>query len=345
MGPAVRFGALAGSLVLVVAAVGTGGALAPADTSLLASGVVVAQTPPQAPRPAIASLKIRILSTMLADKGIGEWGFAALVEADGRRLLFDTGARPDTVATNIHELGTDVADVDTVVLTHNHWDHRAGLVPLRSDLMKRRTGALATTYVGRGMFFPRLNADGTRDDGMARIREDYERAGGRFIEIAKPTEIFPGAWLTGPVPRVHPERNWSGFGKVQVDGTFVEDTIPEDMALVLETTRGLVLVYGCGHAGVINTLEHVRASISPAPIHAVIGGLHLFANDDAGLSWTAAKLQAFGVQQLMGAHCTGLEAVYRIRQEAKLDRKTCIVGAVGGSFDLTTGFDPLLIAR
>src|SRR5436190_20742848 len=80
----------------------------------------------------VRHLKVTLLSTMLADNGIGEWGFAALVEADGRQLLVDTGARPQTVLTNVHDLGIDLSKVQDVVLTHFHDDHTGGLMTLRA---------------------------------------------------------------------------------------------------------------------------------------------------------------------------------------------------------------------
>ena len=92
-----------------------------------------------------------ILSTMLADtKGLGEWGFAALVEADGRRLLFDTGARPETVLNNARELGIDLSGVTDVVLSHHHGDHTGGLLTLRRELRKANPAALSRAYVGTG---------------------------------------------------------------------------------------------------------------------------------------------------------------------------------------------------
>ena len=104
----------------------------------------------------IRSARITILSTMLADtKGLGEWGFAALVEADGHRLLFDTGARPDTVLANARELGIDLSGVTDVILSHHHGDHTGGLLALRRALMKDRPGALSRCYVGRGKKMPR----------------------------------------------------------------------------------------------------------------------------------------------------------------------------------------------
>lgn len=299
----------------------------------------------QAPSPRIKSLRIHILSTMLADEGFGEWGFAALVEVDGQRLLFDTGGHPDTVQRNLRELGLDVSNVERVILTHNHADHTAGLVPLRRELKKTQPRALARTWVGDGIFLPRVSAEGKPVETLSRIKTEYEREGGQFVTVSKPVEIVPGAWLTGPVPRVHPERNWSSVGQVRTARGLVEDTIPEDQALVFDTDKGLVVLFGCGHAGVINTLEYATKSIKNAPVYAVIGGMHLFGLNDEGLAWAAGKLKDFGLKQMMGAHCTGIEAVFQIREKAGLDRKSCVVGSVGATYTLDKGIDPLRIAR
>jgi len=163
---------------------------------------------------------------------------------------------------------------------------------------------------------------------MVALKAPYEATGGAFVEVARPTALFPGAWLTGPVPRVHPERNWSGKTQIATAGGLVEDTIPEDMSLVLDTDRGLVVVSGCGHAGVVNTLEYARAAVRKAPVHAALGGFHLFAADDATLDWTAGELRGMGLAHLLGAHCTGVEAVFGLRGRLGLDRRTCVVGAV-----------------
>jgi len=304
---------------------------------------VAAQAPPAGRF--VSSLRITILSTMLADEGFGEWGFAALVEADGRRILFDTGGHEDTVQRNLKALGVDLSQVELVVLSHNHADHTTGLMPLRRQLAAVSPKALATLYAGKGIFWPRINAQGAVDDRMGVVRQAYEATGGRIVEVSGPTELMPGVWLTGPVPRVYPERNWSALGRVRGEAGDVEDTVPEDATLVVRTKEGPVFLFGCGHAGVINTLEYARKTIDPGGVRAIVGGLHLFAADAAHLEWTAAQLKALGVQQLLGAHCTGIEAIYRIRTLAGLSRETCVVGAVGASYSLDRGIDPLRIAR
>jgi 7,8-dihydropterin-6-yl-methyl-4-(beta-D-ribofuranosyl)aminobenzene 5'-phosphate synthase len=294
----------------------------------------------------VQSARVTILSTMLADtKGLGEWGFAALVEADGRRLLFDTGARPDTVLTNARELSVDLSDVTEVILSHHHGDHTGGLLTLRRALMRDHPRALSRVYVGRGIFLPRPEEGGGDTNETLALKSPYEATGGRFVKVAEQTELGHGIWLTGPVPRKHPERNWSGRGQVRTAEGLVEDTIPEDMSLVLYTDRGLVVVSGCGHAGVINTLEFARKRLRNAPVLAAVGGLHLFDADGATLDWTADKLREMGLSHLLGAHCTGVEAVHILRNRLNLNRRSCVVGAVGSGFELGEGIRPGTIAH
>ena len=115
--------------------------------------------------------------------------------------------------------------------------------------------------------------------------------------------------------------------------------------MVFRTAGGLVVLSGCGHAGIVNTLEYARETIQKAPVVAAVGGFHLFPLDDEKLQWTAQKLKEFGVQNFLGAHCTGIEATYRIRQLDGLGRKNAAVAAVGATFDLKNGLNPGAISR
>ena len=294
----------------------------------------------------VKTLKVTILSTMLADDGIGEWGFAALVEADGHRVLVDTGARPQTVLLNARELGVDLAGVKEVVLTHNHADHTGGLVTLRTELMKTNPAALSEAHVATGIFYSRQSgAGGAEENTMIATKKEYEAIGGKFIEHSEAGEIFPGAWITGPVPRVFLERNWSVKGKVLTPAGLVEDTIPEDQSLVVNTPQGLVVITGCGHAGIVNILTFAHKEFPTPPVYAVIGGLHLFAASDQQVDWTADEMKGFGISYLIGAHCTGIESTYRIRARAGLTRKSAVVGAVGATFVLGEGIHPGRLAQ
>lgn len=288
--------------------------------------------------PKVKALKITILSTMLADYGtFGEWGFAALVEADGKRMLFDSGAHPDTVLKNAQALRIDLSGIDQMVLSHNHGDHSGGIVTLRTELMKTNPKALSVAHVGKGIFIPRVDKQGKDENGALPIRAAYETLGGTWVEHDKPAELLPGVWLTGPVPRPNDEHNWSGYRRMS-DGA--EDIVQEDSALIFDTDKGLAMLTGCGHAGVVNIAEYARSTVREAPFEAVVGGLHLFRADDKTIAWTVAKLKPMGVRHLLAAHCTGIEATYKLRDGLGLDRKTATVAAVGSWYDLADGLHP-----
>ncbi len=298
----------------------------------------------------VKSLKVTILSTMLADLPggnlvLGEWGFAALVEADGHRILFDTGSHEEVVLRNAEAMKIDLSNVPEVVLSHSHWDHVSGFLTLRRSVAEKTPGALARTHVGEGIFYPRL-FHGSPDNPALLLKPEYEKTGGVFIIHAQPAEIYPGIWVTGPVPRKYPEHNWSNDGTVIVGpkGT-TQDNLPEDMSLVFDTDQGLVVLTGCAHAGIINIIEHARNIVRPARIHAVIGGTHLFNASDATMQWTGDRLREFGVDYLLGGHCTGIETVYRLRHDLALDRSHAVVAAVGSRFELGRGIEPGAIAR
>lgn len=304
--------------------------------ALILGVAAVAQEPTSAQR--VRTGRVVILSSNIAQEGIGEWGFAALIEADGHRILFDTGARPDTVLKNAREMKMNLSDIRDLVLSHSHADHTGGIMTLRRELARENAVALSRVHVAKGFFLERAGASGgTGDSRMATLKSEFERSGGTFAEDSAPAVLYPGVWLIGPIPRIHPERNWSGTGKVKTPEGLVEDTIPEDTSMVLDTDRGLVAISGCGHAGIINTLEYARKAVRPAPIYAAVGGFHLMQASDKTLDWTAEKLREFGLVNFIGAHCTGIEPVYHIRSKAGLDRRTCIVGGVGDQFSLEKG--------
>jgi 7,8-dihydropterin-6-yl-methyl-4-(beta-D-ribofuranosyl)aminobenzene 5'-phosphate synthase len=221
-----------------------------------------------------------------------------------------------------------------------------GLLTLRQSVLAKSPSALSRVHVGTGIFYRRTSFNRGIDDNPALLlKPDYEKTGGVFVVHEKPAQLYPGVWLTGPVPRKYPERNWGGSGRVLTPAGWVEDNVPEDQALVCDTDKGLVVLVGCAHAGLINTLEYAQSIVRPARFYAVIGGVHLFAASDDTLDWTARKLAGLGVDNFLGAHCTGIEPVYRFRTALGLDRRHCVVAAVGSSFDLPREIDPRNIAR
>jgi 7,8-dihydropterin-6-yl-methyl-4-(beta-D-ribofuranosyl)aminobenzene 5'-phosphate synthase len=166
-----------------------------AAVAILAIGVKSAKS--QAPATSVVNsaaqiraLKITVLSTMLVGEtlGLGEWGFSALVEADGQRILVDTGSHPETVLQNARDLNIDLSDIKEVILTHNHWDHVGGLMTLRREMMKKNPAALSVAHVSRGIFYSRPSAKGEQNEMIA-IRKDFEASGGKCIEHSEGFQI------------------------------------------------------------------------------------------------------------------------------------------------------------
>ena len=214
---------------------------------VLAGGVASAQTSPASPAVADAAT-VTILSSNLADGStIGEWGLSALVEVDGRCVLFDTGRNPDTVINNARALGVELGCVTDVVLSHFHFDHTTGLLPLVLELRTRRPAAVRV-HVAEGFFRPRRRPSATGDEQtnqMIDLRDSLEAAGVEFVEHTGPAEIAPSVWVTGPVDRRHPERNYSAGTRVFMAGEWVEDNVPDSQGLTVLTPSGHVVLLGC----------------------------------------------------------------------------------------------------
>lgn len=275
--------------------------------------------------PKIKDFKITILSTMLSDFHTGEWGFSAMIEVDGERILFDAGSRENTVLQNAKELNINLDKIDNIFISHNHKDHTGGLITLK----KEYPNSFKNAHVGEGIFYSRPNPDG---DGnyILSSRNTLENLGIKFISHKNPTQLVPGVWTTGQVPRKYDEKNWSGVSKmIDSEGNTVEDIIPEDQSLFFDTENGIVLISGCGHAGLANTLDYVKKIIPGRPIYKIIGGFHLLKLSNDKLEWTAGKMREAGVNYFVGAHCTGLNSTYSIRNFLGLTSERALVGSVG----------------
>ena len=283
--------------------------------------------------------RITILSTMLSDavddleaySTYGEWGFAALVEVGGTKLLYDTGYHPDLVFLNAEKLGVDLSDVEQVILSHAHIDHIGGLMSLRNRLMKDSPKALSTAHLGEGFLAEWHDQnDPLADRNRAKtVIQEYEDSGGIVVVHAGPTELLPGVWLSGPVPRRHSEKNWDVAGSIHWNGELVEDNVPEDMALFIDSPDGTVVLTGCAHAGIINILDYALAVGESNNVSTAIGGFHLFNAEESTVEWTGQQLRRMGIGRFLAAHCTGIESAHMLREIADLSRDNAIVGAVG----------------
>jgi 7,8-dihydropterin-6-yl-methyl-4-(beta-D-ribofuranosyl)aminobenzene 5'-phosphate synthase len=240
---------------------------------------------------------------------------------------------------NSKELNIDLSKVTSIVLSHWHDDHTSGWLPLRNELKPIQINALSKTHVANGFFDIRIPVNSK--DSISRRKDsiDYVLTGGSIIEHSSFDKILPGVYLTGNVPRVYDERNYyKDMWRLDEFNNLQEDNIPDDMSLVISTKQGLILISGCGHSGIVNTIAHINKNLPNQKIIAAIGGFHLLKCTDKQIKWTAENLKKAGVKYFMGAHCTGMEPVYEIRKFASLKRGDCIIGSVGDIFNLNKGF-------
>ena len=292
--------------------------------------------------------EVTILSSNLANGGtVGEWGLSALAKVDEHCVLFDAGRYPDTVLRNISVLKVDLSCVSDVVLSHFHFDHTTGLIPIIRAMRKLNPNSFKRVHVAKGFFlsrhWPSMAGNGEGNQMIA-LRSTFAELGVEIIEHERATEILPAVWISGPIPRPHAEKNYPDFVKVKLDSEWVVDHVPDSQALTVVTEEGHIVVMGCGYSGVVNALTHIRNTISEQKIVALMGGLHLFAASDEVLGWTADKLRDIGVMHLMAGHCTGIEPMIRLRAGLNLSRKTAVVGAVGSKFTYGKGITPTAIA-
>ena len=180
---------------------------------------------------------------------------------------------------------------------------------------------------------------------MLILKDSLESDGVIFIIHKQQEVFFLRVWVTGPIPRLRNERDWSGNSQIEPPNEPIEDRISEDQAMAINTAKGMVLISGCGHAGIINTLEYIKVHINEAKLYAAIKGFHIVKANDTHLKWTGEKLKAFGLKKIIGAHCTGINALYALKTQLNLGRSDAVVGAVGDYFDLSSGIHLGFIAK
>jgi 7,8-dihydropterin-6-yl-methyl-4-(beta-D-ribofuranosyl)aminobenzene 5'-phosphate synthase len=267
--------------------------------------------------------------TVLADNSAGsrglvaEHGLALWIELGDHRVLFDTG-QGLALGHNAGVLGVDLATTEAVALSHGHYDHTGGLGEVMRLAGRVRTYAHAAAFADK---YAR-NPDGTsRDIGLPGRAATLAGLHGCVALIDGPAEIVPGIHLTGPVPRVTTFEDPGGPFFLD-PGCSRPDLIVDDQAAYIDTHAGSVVLLGCGHAGMINTLLYIQTLTDNRPIRSVIGGMHLRTASDERVSRTIRELERLGSPWLHPCHCTGFTASARL-WHAFPDRCTpCTVGTV-----------------
>ncbi len=257
-------------------------------------------------------IKITTLSENTAGPGaLGEWGLSMLVEADGMKILFDTGGGIAAVH-NAELMRVDLATVDRMVLSHGHYDHTGGLLEVlrraggkeiiaHPDVWARKYGSLDNT--------PK------RYIGIPFVREALEVLGTTFNLSREPVKLSDKVMTTGEIPMLTDYEVVEKYLCVMEGDEMKQDPLDDDLALIIDTEFGLVVILGCAHHGIINTLTQAKKVTGKELIYAAIGGTHLVHASKERLEKTAAALQEMGVQYLGVSHCTGFNASAYLARE------------------------------
>jgi 7,8-dihydropterin-6-yl-methyl-4-(beta-D-ribofuranosyl)aminobenzene 5'-phosphate synthase len=259
----------------------------------------------------IENLRLTILADdcVTAPKLLAEHGFAVFIEADGRRILFDTG-QGMVIRSNAAILDCPLALLDAIVISHGHYDHTGGLAAVLGTARRARLflhpAAAELKFAGRGP--QSLRSIGIPTDGAQALAA----ASDRVIWTRDVTRIEAGIWCTGEIPRSQPIEGAENHFFLDGNCT-VRDPVADDQALFLETTRGIVLIAGCSHAGVTNTLERVAHLTHTADVYALIGGLHLLRASHESVATSVGSIGRRNVHFLAPCHCTGINAQVQLR--------------------------------
>jgi len=274
----------------------------------------------------IADLRITVLAenTVRGVDLLAEHGLALWIETDGHRILFDTG-QGKVLRHNAMHLEIPLDSVEIVVVSHGHFDHTGGL---RETLKTNEQASVCLHPAALEAKYAREKTPPHRGIGIPRVhRQALRGIAQRLLWTRKPTTLFEGVHLTGEIPRRNDFED--AGGPFYTDESCTQaDPLVDDQALYIETSAGLVVVLGCAHAGVVNTLDYIAELTGRDRVYAVLGGMHLGRANARRLEATVAALERYGVRRAGLAHCTGTRAASYLSSRMPAECFECSVGSV-----------------
>lgn len=251
-------------------------------------------------------LRITTLSENTACLGnfLGEWGLSILVETGEMNILLDTG-QSISAAYNADILGIDLSQVDKIVLSHGHFDHTGGLRQVLRR-MGKEVEIIAHPDMWQAKYSLREGVE--RYIGIPFARRELEGLGANFKLTPGPVRLTDNIMTTGEIPMVTEFEEIDADLVVKEGAGFKPDNVLDDQALIINTAAGLVVILGCAHRGIINTLYYARQLTGVKAVHMVLGGCHLMSATEERIWLTISALKELGVERLGVSHCTGLPA-------------------------------------
>lgn len=262
------------------------------------------------------AIRITILCENLVGRltGLGEHGFSAFIETDHGNYLFDTGAGR-TILFNSLTLKKDLRSVKRIFLSHGHYDHTGGLSEVLKLTGKVNIHAHPHVFMDRIAIMKEEEKEIKRFVGIRYKKSYLESLGANFIFNTEFTQIEEGIFFTGEVPRRTPFEKPDPRLFSEVDGQRSHDLFLDDQSLILETPKGMILILGCAHSGMINIINHVIQKMGRDKFYAILGGTHLDFLTSEQLEESIKSLKSLEIDKVGVSHCTGMRAAFRLHQE------------------------------
>ncbi len=230
---------------------------------------------------------------------IAEHGFSVLIETEENKILIDTGATGIALEHNLSLLGLALDDIDVTFLSHGHSDHTGGI-----HKVKGRIIAHPDTFHKRFIE--------TRDGGMVDLSAPEGDFESQFIEMHRePVKLAKGVFTTGEIQRIHEWEELKVF-KISRNGKIENDRVLDDQGVIINTKKGLVVIAGCSHSGIVNTIEQAIRIAGISDVYCVIGGFHLIGPGEDKIDRTIDEFKRLKVKKVVPLHCTGFEAIKRM---------------------------------
>jgi len=238
---------------------------------------------------------------------LAEPGLSFHINDDGHELLFDTGYS-DIFIQNSLKMGLDLRAVKDVVISHGHLDHTWGLEPYIRRLNEAQfedMGRLRPRLVAHPEAFASVLGEGASEFGcqlsLDKLSKHFE-----LHLSAEPLEITPNLLWLGEIPRKMDFENLQSLGRKE--GSSGGDLVPDDSALVYKSSKGLIVITGCSHAGICNIVEYAKEICKESRVVDIIGGLHLMNPDPRQLAGTLQYIKDLKLGALHACHCTDLNS-------------------------------------
>jgi len=246
--------------------------------------------------------------------GLGEHGFSAFIETGQGSYLFDTGSGHSVVKNSL-ELNKGLRSIKKIFLSHGHFDHTGGLPEVLKLKGKVDVHTHPDVFLDRIHLVKENKKEIRKFVGLPYKKKYLESLGANFIFNRDFIEVGKGVFLTGEVPRKTSFEKPDPMLFAEIDGKMVLDLFPDDQSLILNTEKGLVLILGCAHSGMINIIHHVIHKTGKKNFYAILGGTHLDFLTPGQLDESVKALKKIKVEKIGVCHCTGMRAAFRLQQE------------------------------